>query len=338
MKATDRTIKGELIIEYLREFPNHSNLGIARLAYSENKAVFKDVEDARRIVRYYKGAVGKTDLSSLSTTDFLSPTKLAEKYSLPASYETIYEPFEIKEEKILILSDIHIPYHSVEALELTFDWAKENQKQTKRKWDAILLNGDILDCYQLSSFDRDPRKRSFKNEIRDAKQFLKELKRVFDCKIYWKEGNHEERYSRFLKNKAPELLGIEEYELQKLLKMDDYNCTWIDGKRVITFDKLNIIHGHEYKAGIGGGGVNPARGMFLRGKGNAVCGHWHQSSEHTEPTIDGRVIKCWSIGCLSELNPHYMPLNRWNHGFGEAIKTKSGFHFENHTIVKGTVF
>ena len=333
-----KTLIGEIVTDYLEEYGSDiSTIGLARILYNENKTVFRDVEHARKTVRTYRGSAGKEALSKLSDDRFLPPTKYAEKYNLPASYETIYEPFIIDAQKMLIMSDIHIPYHSVMAVEAVIEWAIGNAKKSGKRWDAILLNGDILDCYQLSSFDRDPRVRSFKAELDAGKKFLTELQARFDCPVYWVEGNHEQRYERFMLNKAPELLGINEYRFDNLLGMKERQCTYIRGKRIVKFDKLNIIHGHEYKSVIGGGGVNPARGLFLRGKGNAVCGHWHQTSDHTEPTIDGKVISCWSLGCLSELHPHYMPLNRWNHGFGEVEMVNGQFHFENHRIIDGVV-
>ena len=43
----------------------------------------------------------------------------------------------------------------------------------------------------------------------------------------------------------------------------------------------------------------------------------------------------WSMGCLSDLSPEYMPYNNWGHGFGYAeIKdSKGGFRFANKEII-----
>jgi hypothetical protein len=44
-------------------------------------------------------------------------------------------------------------------------------------------------------------------------------------------------------------------------------------------------------------------------------GQGHVISEHTEPTLNGEIVTCWSTGCLSELPPRYARINKWSHGF-----------------------
>jgi hypothetical protein len=98
------------------------------------------------------------------------------------------------------------------------------------------------------------------------------------------------------------------------------------------------IHGHEYVGGISAP-VNPARGLFLKSKVSCFQGHNHQSSSHTEPTLTGKMVTTWSLGCLSELHPAYMPLNKWNHGFAEVDLDPNGedFEFNNYRIFNGKI-
>jgi hypothetical protein len=64
-----------------------------------------------------------------------------------------------------------------------------------------------------------------------------------------------------------------------------------------------------------------------------MCFHFHQTSEHTEPTISGEIITCWSVGCLCNLHPEYMPLNKWNHGFAEIYNEDGFFNVKNRKII-----
>jgi predicted MPP superfamily phosphohydrolase len=106
-------------------------------------------------------------------------------YKFPDSDEANFTPYKIKGHKrILILSDIHVPYHSIEALTAAFDFAK------KEKPDAILLNGDTIDCHRLSRFIKDPKKRNFALELDTFKELFAIIKKTFNCKIYFKVGNH----------------------------------------------------------------------------------------------------------------------------------------------------
>ena len=68
------------------------------------------------------------------------------KFNLPDSYENIRKPFVIPSiyKRLGILSDIHIPYQSNNALAIAFETFLID------KVDSILLNGDIIDFYQLS--------------------------------------------------------------------------------------------------------------------------------------------------------------------------------------------
>jgi hypothetical protein len=86
---------------------------------------------------------------------------------------------------------------------------------------------------------------------------------------------------------------------------------------------LNIAHGHEFPSGISSP-VNIARGLYLRAKANAICGHHHKTSSHTETNINDEIVITYSVGCLCELHPLYMPINSWNHGLALITVTKDG--------------
>jgi hypothetical protein len=55
--------------------------------------------------------------------------------------------------------------------------------------------------------------------------------------------------------------------------------------------------------------------------------------------MNGKIITTWSVGCLCELNPAYMPLNRWNNGFAMVELDSNGedFYFHNKRIYKGKI-
>ena len=51
------------------------------------------------------------------------------------------------------------------------------------------------------------------------------------------------------------------------------------------------------------------------------------------------LLACWSFGCLSDLHPKWMPLNKWNHGFSFVELDKTGaFSVENLRIVDGAIW
>jgi len=305
---------------------------LARILHSENNLLFKDEEDARYALRYIEGKAGKNNIKKISKTKyFVEKERPNNPYNLPDSDETIYKPFVLKGHKrVAIFSDIHIPYHSQAAITAALDFCK------KEKPDALLLNGDVLDCFQLSRFIKDPRKRHFAEELRIFKEMIEIFSKTLKCKIYLKYGNHEERYENFLFQKAKELIGVDEIELDNIIKARANGIEVIKDKRIIQGNGLNIIHGHEFSTGFFSP-VNVARGLFLRGKTSALQGHSHQTSEHTESDMNGKITTTWSVGCMCELHPAYAPINKWNWGFCIVDLDKSGFQVRNKRIYKGEV-
>lgn len=256
-------------------------------------------------------------------------------FKIPSSYEKAYKPYVIdhmKYKRLGIMSDIHVPYHSVDALNIAFDHLR------KQRVDSILLNGDIIDFHKLSSFVHDPESVDLVEELRILKEFLLSLKSAFPkCKIFYKIGNHENRLQRYLKIKAPELFFLPYFDYEEFLGLKQLGISLIDDNQIIFHGKLAILHGHEIK--LGAGAVNPARSLYLKFKDSSVVGHLHRTSQHTEKTGTGKVISTWSLGCLCELTPAYAPLNAWNHGFALNIIDDDNGSYElfNHKIVKGKV-
>ena len=238
-------------------------LKLSRIIYSENPLLFTGVESIRRVLRAIEGKG-----SNRTKIRKQMPDRPKNPYNLPESDEAVYEPYVIDAKRLLVLSDIHIPYHSIDALTCAFDYAKGE------KPDAILLNGDTLDFFGLSRFAKDPKARSFAHELKTFKEFMDILKKTFDAKIYFKVGNHEERYFHFLWMKAHEIVGVEEFELENIIKSRAEGIEIIKDKRIMKAGDLNIIHGHEFGGSVFSP-VNIARGLFLRGKVSAMQGHNH---------------------------------------------------------------
>ena len=328
--AGKRTIKGRIVLEALDKFPDVASHTIASKIYKENPEIFTDKEAARRIVRYYRGISGDKSRKELAMKDHKKFWEETNTYT----EEEKYHPYTLPaaENNILLLSDIHIPYQDNEALKAAIEYGKSENVNT------IILNGDILDFYTISSFIKAPNKPSIKTELDLCRAFLKSLRDEFpSARIYYKEGNHEERWYKYLMLKAPEILDLQIMELDDVIGMTGFGITPIKDKRMMKAGKLNIIHGHELKVG---NGVNPARALYLKSKVNTICGHLHRTSEHIEPNLNGETIGCWSTGCLSTLFAEYAPkpYNKWNHGFAHIkIDKDKNFTVANHVIIDGKI-
>lgn len=288
--------------------------------------VFNDYEHARTMIRTARGEAGKLTKKSPSR---VATTKLS--FTMPASDAKPVEPTMLNVKgKGMIAGDWHIPYHDQKACELAV-----NHAIAKGHTDYLIINGDFLDCYQLSRWEKDPRKRRFSEELAIARETLDALCDVF-AKVVYKLGNHEVRYESYLRNKASELIGVPEFELRSLLKLDEIGVELVPANKVMQLGRLNIIHGHEYPFAISNP-VNPARGLFLRAKASSICSHFHQSSHHSEADIRRSPVSCWSLGCLCELAPDYAPLNKWNHGAALIDFDGKEWHIDNFRVVNGSI-
>ncbi len=251
--------------------------------------------------------------------------------SCPEPEPSNYKDFKIDGEgRWLILGDVHIPFHDRATVEAAIRQAK------KENVVGVVLNGDTLDSHEISSHDKDPSAPRYVREIELGNHFLQWVRQELpNARIIFKEGNHESRLNRYIMGRAPALFDLEFVNLRSLLHFADYGIEEVRDKRVIKIGKLHLIHGHEYN---GGGGVNPARWLYLRARSKAACSHFHRTSEHHARDIGQKYEATWSIGCACQLSPAYAPLNEWNHGFAIVELANDGtFAFRNLRVLDGKV-
>lgn len=322
--------------EYRSKYPDMPTLKLARIMYSDNNLVFKDVEHARNRLRYIEGKLGPEHRKIVQNSKFyMKESRPKNPYNLPESHQEKREAFILPKgcDNILLLSDIHIPYHDIDAVSLALEYGQ------KEKINTIFINGDLIDNHQVSKFESNPKKRSVKQEFDATKAFLVALRLAFpDAHIYWLKGNHCIRWEKFLMMKVREIWDDPYFTLEERLRLNEERIIMIDDKTLVKAGKLSITHGHHVFKGVFSP-VNPARGAFLRAKQSVIVGHLHRSSYHPEVDLDGKVIGCWSTGCLCELKPDYSPLvSNSQHGFAHILVEGSGdFTVKNYQIINGRI-
>lgn len=343
MSAT-QSESGRVAEQYVRDNPGMYKRAIARLLYKDRPDLFSSYEAARTAVRYYTGTRGDTSRSPLSNKypDQIrynediggSMRKVMESYYLTPESTGDTSPVHLAPGMIGIISDVHIPYHDLEAVYTALEY------MDKKDIDTLLINGDLVDFYQISRFSKDPTRANVLKERDMTLEFFEMLRAVFpDVQIVYKIGNHEERFDHFMMNKAKELYGIEEFSFKNLFHLDDYDIELVGGRQVIKAGKLDILHGHEFGQSFFNP-VNPARGLFLRAKSSCLAGHNHQTSEHHENNLKADSLATWSTGCLCDLRPEYRPFafTKWNHGAAIVeVDENGGFLVNNFRIIDGKI-
>lgn len=325
--------KTDLVREYRLKYGwDMPSKKLARIIYNANKLLFSGIEQIRVILVRIEGKARKNN----RTKPLIQmPNRKTNPYNLPDSYAEEREPLQLPTScnNILIISDLHIPYHDIEAVTLALDYGKEHNVNT------IFINGDLMDFYGLSRFEKDPRKRSVKQEFEATKSFLIALREHFPTQsIYWLKGNHCVRYEKWLMTKVYEVFDDEYYHLEQRLQLNEQKIALIDDKTLVKAGKLAITHGHHIMKGFFSP-VNSARGAWMKSKQSVIIGHVHKVSNHVEVNLDGDSYGCWSTGSLCELKPDYSPLaSNYQHGFAHVIIDKNDhFTVKNHHIINGKI-
>lgn len=315
--------------EYGMEMPT---LKLARIMFSKESLTFKDVEDCRDVLRGIEGKKNNKKNKRYKITHFM-PERPKNPYNLPESYQEKREPLRLPLtcNNILLISDIHIPYHDIDAITIALEYGVRENVNT------IVLNGDVLDFCRISRFETDFSKRSVKQEFDAAKEFLRVLRQIFPTQeIYWIKGNHDQRYEKYLFQKASEIWDDPYFRLEERLQLNEERVHLIDDKILVKAGKLAITHGHHIFKGIFTP-VSPARGAYMKAKQSVIVGHLHRSSHHVESDMEGNLNAAWSTGCMCQLRMDYSPLiSNSQHGFAHVTVEKNGdFIVKNYSIING---
>jgi len=243
----------------------------------------------------------------------------------------------IKKQTVLFLTDFHLPYYNEKTFDLVINYALKDYKI-----DHVILGGDLIDCFKISRFPRDPfDKLPLHDEIEFVKDWLIDLREIFPKqKITYIKGNHERRFETYLHTKAPQLARIqglsieEQLELkQRRIKYIDNNEKLINGEPPFSIGELFFLHGDE----IPGGGVSCTRSKYLKVQNNIAFGHHHTVQQYTHKRFTS-IYSAWAVGCMCTTHPEYCPVNQHINGFAIISFSSNGtFKFENKMIIDNKI-
>jgi hypothetical protein len=201
----------------------------------------------------------------------------------------------------------------------------------------VFLIGDVLDAYQVSTFDKDPERRfQLQDDIDAAYGVLKQIRKAApQAIIYYLKGNHEHRMQKYLWRQAPELSGLRSLSLPKLLSLDDLKIKWVEEGSMM-FHGFLVKHGNIVRSRSG----YTATGEMEKAGVSGVSGHTHRLSQIFKRNYGGMFtwVEC---GCLCQLQPEYADgaLMDWGHGLavGHFAKESKRFNINPYPIIKGTL-
>jgi len=187
---------------------------------------------------------------------------------------------------------------------------------------SFTFNGDLLDFYELSRYEKDPDvEQCISVDIEAGRRLIEDVRARFKGPIHFNPGNHEERYERYLRGEAKALKHYECLALgsEENLRFEELEVTSHDEKGFILGEEDRVYHGEVVRADPGAS----AKGEFLAWGTGGTSGHVHRLGVYH---ANGSRIRSWAeSGCLCVLCPEYSkkPVN-WQHGLTIGHELASG--------------
>lgn len=291
----------------------------------------------RKVGRFFEWSLpSDVDPTEYKTVDGI-PTRMP--VTVPDGELRDDTPFRLPPGRIGIIGDVHVPYHHVytENGVLMGAYVDAITNLRDEGIDTLLINGDFMDFYALSFHEKDRSRRNLAWEIDCGRRMIAHLREWFGStvRIIYREGNHEERWWRYIQSKADEFKEVDDFQFASVMRLHDHGIEWVDGRRTMQAGQLWVEHGHEF---FGSGGVLPARNYLLKAMDNVLVNHVHRTSEFYYSRPHGSTIAGYSVGCLCDLNPWWFPRNNWTHGYAIVDIDPSGtFKVDNRIILSDRV-
>lgn len=204
--------------------------------------------------------ISKTLLKSetkKSTINDIYNRYLFEKANKPVARK--YEEVEEDNSRILLISDMHIPYHHQDTFKF-LQHLKDKYNPTR-----VICLGDELDKHSLSYHDSDPDLMSAGDELRKSQGYIKTVKKMFP-KMDLLDSNHGSMVWRKAKTHGIPKAYIKSY--QEVIGVDD-DWKWHFDLTITLPNGQRVYFHHGKTSDV----VKLSQQMGM----NAVQGHYHES-------------------------------------------------------------
>ena len=181
--------------------------------------------------------------------------------------------------KILVISDMHVPYHHKDSIKFLSEIKKEF------KPDTIINIGDLLDFHAISMHDHNPDLYSAGHELKQARIYVKELESIFP-EMVEVDSNHSSLVYRralkygmskeFLKDYG-EFLGTKKWKW-----IEDLTLTMSNGQRCF------FTHGKSAEV------IKTSQAYSM----NTVQGHYHTKFTISYWANPDNIFWAMNVGCL----------------------------------------
>jgi predicted phosphodiesterase len=221
----------------------------------------------------------------------------------------------------VVMNDLQIPFQDNQVVyDLVLPFVRT------LKPDVLLFNGDIADCYALSTHNK------LRSDIRDIEGEVKECSRLFTAfaphakRRIMQGGNHEFRFDRILAARVPELGNAASFEAT--FRVREHGFEWVPytGQSsnfqpgMTQLGSLTVTHGFLVRSH----SAISAKAHFERLGASVMVGHTHRLGVYYKTNLSG-VHGAWENGCLCLPNPEYTLFPDWQQGLSVVHYEEDGY-------------
>ena len=222
-------------------------------------------------------------------------------------------------ERIVVISDLQIPYHSKKHLDTLLNYV-DYVKPT------LACVGDETDVPQASRWTKGTAKEfegTLQRDLNTTKEILGQFRDAQGKrKKFWlQRSNHTQRLEDYIRKFAPAFSQIDVLKIEKLLGLEELGITY---NRSLTEIAPNVLLGHGDEGRMFKDAGRTALDLAKRTGKNVVCGHTHRQGLVSESHgFGGKQHVLWGmeVGNLMNLKSSgagYLKekIANWQHGFG----------------------
>jgi len=194
--------------------------------------------------------------------------------------------------------------------------------------EVIVLDGDVIDFYQISRFiSSDERISTIQNDIDQATDFMSDIKRLAPrSRFIFIPGNHEDRLWKYIATESAALSNLSALKLENLLQLKALGFEFYNSKKnVLLLNDLNIIHGYIVRKHAG----YSAKAMLDDLGMSCMQGHTHRVGI-VGKTLGDRTIYGYEIGHCSDVSKldYARKGQNWQNGFA-IVTLANNTHYCN---------
>jgi predicted phosphodiesterase len=253
---------------------------------------------------------------SVTTSRLPGPPGLLNPRPFDVTYPTLSAPEDAEVVTGVIYGDTHGQYIDDRAEAVLLSVLEHFEP------DVVVHVGDGVDCYTISTFDKDPhRKESFQDEVDASRTHLARARAAApSAAFYLLEGNHEARLRKSIWKSMGSMREIaklrafqESITWPHLLQLEQLGIQWIPEEEQPlrgVFPKFLLKHGTLVRKWSG----YSARGEWEKYGKSGASGHVHRLGMFFHRDWNGNHV--WvETGCLCDLDPDYTRDPDWQQGF-----------------------